>query len=278
MARSHPRGVSARRAIGAAVAIALALSGVLAAARGAGGRNAAGLEELGPDLFVPDAQGLPSNLTPDFESTAVLAGDGRLGSAPGGRDVKLGETSLSSGGTSMFKLEGVGSSGSSHGRTLIPGIDVPLGPDLLPPMLSLKSVPVPPVPGLDAYIRDNAAAVALGKALFWDAQVGSDGQACASCHFHAGADSRMKNQISPGLKGGDTTFGKTPTGGGGSSRPTSRSIAWPIRPIATRPCCSRPTTWCRRKAPSPVPFTACCRAVARTATCASPTASTCGAR
>ena len=31
--------------------------------------------------------------------------------------------------------------------------------------------------------------VALGKALFWDMQVGSDGiQACASCHFHAGAD------------------------------------------------------------------------------------------
>jgi cytochrome c peroxidase len=53
----------------------------------------------------------------------------------------------------------------------------------------------------------------LGKALFWDQQVGSDGNACASCHFHAGADTRLKNQINPGFnditKGatGDTTFG-----------------------------------------------------------------------
>ncbi|MBR9856523.1 MAG: hypothetical protein GYB38_02325 [Gammaproteobacteria bacterium] len=44
----------------------------------------------------------------------------------------------------------------------------------------------------------------LGKALFWDMQVGSDGiTACASCHYHAGADHRSKNQISPGLKRGD---------------------------------------------------------------------------
>jgi hypothetical protein len=40
----------------------------------------------------------------------------------------------------------------------------------------------------------------LGKALFWDMQVGSDGvQACATCHFRAGADPRTKNQISPGF-------------------------------------------------------------------------------
>ena len=44
-------------------------------------------------------------------------------------------------------------------------------------------------------------AIALGKALFWDMQVGSDGvQACASCHFRAGADPRSRNQVSPGLK------------------------------------------------------------------------------
>ncbi len=37
----------------------------------------------------------------------------------------------------------------------------------------------------------------LGKALFWDLQTGSDGkQACASCHFHAGADHRLTNQLS----------------------------------------------------------------------------------
>ena len=42
--------------------------------------------------------------------------------------------------------------------------------------------------------------VMLGKALFWDMRVGSDGvQACASCHFHAGADNRSRAQLSPGL-------------------------------------------------------------------------------
>jgi cytochrome c peroxidase len=36
--------------------------------------------------------------------------------------------------------------------------------------------------------------------LFWDTQVGSNGnQACATCHFHAGVDTREKNQLSPGL-------------------------------------------------------------------------------
>ncbi len=44
-------------------------------------------------------------------------------------------------------------------------------------------------------------------------QLGSDGiQSCASCHFHAGADNRSKNQISPGLS--DTLFTTFTTGGG----------------------------------------------------------------
>jgi cytochrome c peroxidase len=50
---------------------------------------------------------------------------------------------------------------------------------------------------------DQEAAIRLGKALFWDAQAGSDGKmACASCHFNAGADNRTRNTIHPG----DTTF------------------------------------------------------------------------
>ena len=47
---------------------------------------------------------------------------------------------------------------------------------------------------------DRQAAIVLGKALFWDQVAGSDGLACASCHFQAGADNRVKNQISPGLR------------------------------------------------------------------------------
>ena len=68
------------------------------------------------------------------------------------------------------------------------------------PLASLKSVSVPEPDNLGDFIKDRVAAIALGKALFWDMQVGSDGlQSCASCHFHAGADNRSKNQINPGL-------------------------------------------------------------------------------
>ncbi|MFN0103615.1 MAG: cytochrome-c peroxidase [Bryobacteraceae bacterium] len=64
------------------------------------------------------------------------------------------------------------------------------------PLRSLKGVPVPDTPGLDAYVRDRGTLIALGKAFFWDMQAGSDGRtACASCHFHAGADHRAQNQI-----------------------------------------------------------------------------------
>ena len=53
---------------------------------------------------------------------------------------------------------------------------------------------------LKDYVQDRAAAIRLGKALFWDTNLGSDGKtACASCHFQAGADNRIKNQISPTL-------------------------------------------------------------------------------
>src|SRR6266478_2340714 len=61
----------------------------------------------------------------------------------------------------------------------------------------LKRVPIPQPTNLAKYVKDRSALVALGKALFWDMQVGSDGrQACASCHFHAGADHRAQNQLS----------------------------------------------------------------------------------
>jgi cytochrome c peroxidase len=64
-------------------------------------------------------------------------------------------------------------------------------------------------------VKDQAALIQLGKALFWDMQVGSDGvQSCATCHFNAGADVRSKNSISPGIKSGEFTLG--PIGGDNS--------------------------------------------------------------
>jgi cytochrome c peroxidase len=65
---------------------------------------------------------------------------------------------------------------------------------------------------LGDFVRDDEAAKVLGEALFWDS---SDGvQACATCHFRAGADPRRKNQISPDQIGPVV------------SAPTSTSMGW----------------------------------------------------
>ncbi|MBI4870583.1 MAG: VCBS repeat-containing protein [Candidatus Riflebacteria bacterium] len=76
---------------------------------------------------------------------------------------------------------------------------------------TLQGVVIPPPSNLATYVRNQTAAIQLGKAFFWDMQVGSDGiQACASCHYQAGADIRHKNQVNPGLRNStpDRTFQK----------------------------------------------------------------------
>ena len=91
-----------------------------------------------------------------------------------------------------------------------------------PTPVSLQNVPIPPVPGLtdgaDPIVVNKTAAIALGKALFWDMNVGSDGMACGSCHFSAGVDGRVKNQLNPGVKSTNPsgqTFEVLPNGSGG---------------------------------------------------------------
>ena len=67
---------------------------------------------------------------------------------------------------------------------------------------SLRTQPVPEPPTIREFVRDPQAAIALGKALFWDIAVGSDGQtACASCHGHAGVEPRRTNVVHPGANG-----------------------------------------------------------------------------
>lgn len=82
------------------------------------------------------------------------------------------------------------------------------------PLASLKTVPNPVLPrnptngsyilraDLVDYVANLGAAIRLGKALFWDLQTGSDNRtACASCHFHAGADNRLRAQLNRGPNG-----------------------------------------------------------------------------
>ncbi len=70
---------------------------------------------------------------------------------------------------------------------------------------SLKGL-TPLADNLSDYVADPIAVQQLGKALFWDTQLSTDGTACASCHFHAGVDIRNRNQVAPGLKGADRVF------------------------------------------------------------------------
>jgi cytochrome c peroxidase len=65
----------------------------------------------------------------------------------------------------------------------------------------LKREPIPTT-NFSGFVVSPSAAIALGKALFWDMQAGGDGkQACASCHFNAGADSRTTGQVHPDAAG-----------------------------------------------------------------------------
>jgi len=97
-------------------------------------------------------------------------------------------------------------------------VQAPVNPDIFTAV-----VPTTVNLGLRTYIKNNAAAIKLGKALFWDEQVGSDAkQACASCHFHAGVDNRIKNTLNAGPANGFDLF---PAGNANS---TLTSASFPL--------------------------------------------------
>ena len=109
---------------------------------------------------------------------------------------------------------GAGVSGLALAIWVSAQAQVVVPPDPLPTLKTLKGVPVPEPHDLMLFVKNRQAAIVLGKALFWDPIFGSDGKtACASCHFQAGADNRVKNQIGPGLNNQhgapiSTTFNK----------------------------------------------------------------------
>ena len=77
-------------------------------------------------------------------------------------------------------------------------IPTPLNTAVKPPM-TVTIDGVLQLNGTTSLIKNDAALVKLGKALFWDTAIGSDGMSCASCHFKAGSDSRAINQVNPGF-------------------------------------------------------------------------------
>lgn len=117
------------------------------------------------------------------------------------------------------------------GALLMSQVSFAHGPKPMP----LIGVPIPPVPGLtdgpDPIVVDKQKAIALGKALFWDMNVGSDGVACGSCHFNAGADIRTKNQFNPGDKGSLSTahtFEPTASGAAGGPNYALTKLDFPL--------------------------------------------------
>ncbi len=105
---------------------------------------------------------------------------------------------------------------------------------------SLQGVAIPATPGLlegeNPIVVNKTAAIQLGKALFWDTQVGSDGMACGSCHFHAGVDGRYKNQLAPGqlhkTAATGLTFEATASGADGGPNYTLKRSDFPLYQLA----------------------------------------------
>jgi Di-haem cytochrome c peroxidase len=149
--------------------------------------------------------------------------DGGGSGSGGGGSGNVGGTGSGSGGGT-----GGGGGGGNNARPIMPLTG------LLPPG--------PPPAAYNAIVRDSVSLVALGKALFWDVQTATGNhQACASCHFHSGADTRTVNALSPGVNVqpvGDNTFGNAfgQTGSGAAAGPNialapgdypfHRSTAW----------------------------------------------------
>jgi len=111
------------------------------------------------------------------------------------------------------------------------------------PIGSLTRV-TPRLPDLTGIVINDAALLQLGKALFFDVGAGSDGNACASCHFAAGADNRVSHQLTPGVidprytsadfGSGDVHFGGLTASGQSTLPPALRTDAADLSPEPTQ--------------------------------------------
>ena len=125
--------------------------------------------------------------------------------------------------------------------TLLTPVQAAVGITINPPVFPLNRTAVPDINEIGLLDKTGVNSEAwpkitnngqkttlrqLGKALFWDMQVGGDGiQSCATCHYHAGADHRKKGQMSPGLKADDTVHDLINAGTNGTLSRAHYSIA-----------------------------------------------------
>ncbi|MGI9265027.1 MAG: cytochrome c peroxidase, partial [Gammaproteobacteria bacterium] len=143
-------------------------------------------------LDDPGMTGAPLNNDPDapFDFNGGTLTDGNGFNFD---DLPLGEHSI----TTVVHEVGGGEMTFTRSFLVVP-VDAILPEALDPSMLEED-------PQLDegaGLIKDRDAAIALGKAFFWDVQAGSNGDvACATCHYHAGADNRILNTVNPGFNG-----------------------------------------------------------------------------
>lgn len=161
-----------------------------------------------PTAFV-DASTLTAGVVADLVSAPATASIQVRTPAPGGGLSAPMALPVTSPAPAAYEL-----SCPAPGTGFGPLVVAPAGALPFVPLGSLREVPNPvlprdPVTGAPAlredlapYVADVAAAIQLGKALFWDVQAGSDdATACATCHHQAGADARSTNQLHPGADG-----------------------------------------------------------------------------
>jgi cytochrome c peroxidase len=139
----------------------------------------------GPNGLEYQSAAIPADFCDDIEDGSLVVYN------PDGNDI------IPPDGTVVAEAAFVGGQLIADGE-VITELEAPINEeDFFRPLTDTAGVPNP----LRPYIGRPGAEV-LGKALFWDMQIGSDGvQACGSCHFHAGADNRTRGQLNPNING-----------------------------------------------------------------------------
>ncbi|NOK32028.1 hypothetical protein HMI49_02265 [Corallococcus exercitus] len=157
---------------------------------------------------TPSAESPPAQEKAAPAPAPVIAAPATAATAAKAEDVVMAETAAAA---TALALSTVGIEANTAGVEARSTATLPPGGYDFMRILPLRAEKVPAPKGL--HIVNMPAAVQLGKALFWDVQLGSDSQtACATCHFRGGADDRTMNTVNPGIDGIFASGGVTAAG------------------------------------------------------------------